>query len=310
VAGHRAWLVKPLFVPSPQAVVKKFFQIWNEGFTNTPFLEHVLISTAGCSGPFFWLAYRSAAGSCDGDEPADPRHLRPADRILPPDPAARLLPLMIIWFGIGETSKVLLIFLSVFAPIVLGARSGVKSAAIEQIHAAYSFGATRWQVMRHVILPSAMPEILTAMRVGIGFGWTTLVAAEMVAATKGLGYMVLSASQFLQTPTVIMGIFVIAIIAFAFDLLMRFLERRSCPGRAGCEERPVDDLPEASHATTPETDHQDVCATWCRSMLARIAVSMAKRPCATIPATFDKWEGDHHRHARNLLAAADRCPRG
>ena len=83
--------------------------------------------------------------------------------------------------------------------------------------------------MCHVILPSAMPEILTAMRVGIGFGWTTLVAAEMVAATKGLGYMVLSASQFLQTSVVIMGIFVIAIIAFAFDLLMRFLERRLVP---------------------------------------------------------------------------------
>ena len=112
-----------------------------------------------------------------------------------PIPPLAYLPLMIIWFGIGETSKVLLIFLSVFAPVVLGARSGVKSAAIEQIHAAYSFGATRWQVMRHVILPSAMPEILTAMRVGIGFGWTTLVAAEMVAATKGLGYMVLSASS-------------------------------------------------------------------------------------------------------------------
>jgi taurine transport system permease protein len=80
-----------------------------------------------------------------------------------------------------------------------------------------------------VILPSAMPEILTAMRIGIGFGWTTLVAAEMVAATKGLGYMVLAASQFLQTATVIMGIIVIAAIAYAFDMLMRFLERRLVP---------------------------------------------------------------------------------
>ncbi|WP_235047622.1 ABC transporter permease subunit [Limimaricola cinnabarinus] len=105
----------------------------------------------------------------------------------------------------------------------------MRSAAIEQIHAAYSFGASRWQVMRHVILPSALPEILTAMRVGVGFGWTTLVAAEMVAATKGLGYMVLSASQFLQTPTVIMGIIVIAAIAYAFDLLMRWIERKVIP---------------------------------------------------------------------------------
>ena len=83
--------------------------------------------------------------------------------------------------------------------------------------------------MRHVILPSALPEILTAMRIGIGFGWTTLVAAEMVAATKGLGYMVLTASQFLQTSTVIMGIIVIAIIAYAFDMLMRWIERKVVP---------------------------------------------------------------------------------
>jgi taurine transport system permease protein len=83
--------------------------------------------------------------------------------------------------------------------------------------------------MTQVILPSALPEILTAMRIGIGFGWTTLVAAEMVAATKGLGYMVLTASQFLQTSTVIMGIIVIAIIAYSFDLLMRFIERRVVP---------------------------------------------------------------------------------
>ncbi len=146
-----------------------------------------------------------------------------------PIPPLAYLPLMIIWFGIGELSKVLLIFLSIFAPLALGTRAGVRSAAIEQIHAAYSMGASRWQVLMHVILPAAMPEILTSMRIGIGFGWTTLVAAEMVAATHGLGYMVLTASQFLQTPTVIMGIVIIAVIAYAFDMLMRWLERRLVP---------------------------------------------------------------------------------
>ena len=90
-------------------------------------------------------------------------------------------------------------------------------------------GASRWQVLTHVIFPAAMPEILTSMRIGIGFGWTTLVAAEMVAATHGLGYMVLTASQFLQTATVIMGIIIIAAIAYAFDLVMRLLERRLVP---------------------------------------------------------------------------------
>ena len=222
--------VKPLFVPSPAAIVTKFVDIWSGGYTGTPFLEHVAISTMRVFGAFILAcAIGLPLGLAMGMSPLMRGLFDPPIEFYRPIPPLAYLPLMIIWFGIGETSKVLLIFLSVFAPVVLGARSGVRSAAIEQIHAAYSFGATRWQVMRHVIMPSALPEILTAMRIGIGFGWTTLVAAEMVAATKGLGYMVLSASQFLQTPVVIMGIFVIAIIAFAFDMLMRTLERRLVP---------------------------------------------------------------------------------
>ncbi len=222
--------VKPLFIPSPAAIVNKFVQVWRDGFTNTPFLEHVAISTARVFGAFLLACVIGIPlGLAMGMSPVVRGIFDPPIEFYRPIPPLAYLPLMIIWFGIGETSKVLLIFLSVFAPVALGARSGVRSAAIEQIHAAYSFGATRWQVMRHVILPSALPEILTAMRIGIGFGWTTLVAAEMVAATSGLGYMVLSASQFLQTSTVIMGIIVIAAIAYAFDLLMRFVERRVVP---------------------------------------------------------------------------------
>ena len=222
--------VKPLFVPAPMTVLQKFLSIWDTGFTGTPFLEHVGISTARVFGAFILACVIGIPlGLVMGMSPVMRGLLDPPIEFYRPIPPLAYLPLMIIWFGIGETSKVLLIFLSVFAPIVLGARSGVKSAAIEQIHAAYSFGASRWQVLRHVILPSAMPEILTAMRIGIGFGWTTLVAAEMVAATKGVGYMVLSASQFLQTPVVIMGIFVIAFIAFAFDLFMRLMIQRLVP---------------------------------------------------------------------------------
>jgi taurine transport system permease protein len=222
--------VKPLFVPSPAAVFQKFIDTWNNGFTGTPFWEHIAISTARVFGAFLLASTIGVPlGLAMGMSPAIRGIFDPPIEFYRPIPPLAYLPLMIIWFGIGETSKVLLIFLSVFAPVALGARSGVKSAAIEQIHAAYSFGASRWKVMRHVILPSAMPEILTAMRIGIGFGWTTLVAAEMVAATKGIGYMVLSASQFLQTSTVIMGIIVIAAIAYAFDMLMRFVERRVVP---------------------------------------------------------------------------------
>ena len=222
--------VRPLFVPSPQSIVQKFIDIWQNGFTGTPLWEHIGISTARVFGAFLLACVIGIPlGLAMGMSPAIRGVFDPPIEFYRPIPPLAYLPLMIIWFGIGETSKVMLIFLSVFAPVALGARAGVRSAAIEQIHAAYSFGATRWQVLAHVILPAALPEILTAMRIGIGFGWTTLVAAEMVAATKGIGYMVLSASQFLQTPTVIMGIIVIAAIAYAFDMLMRFVERKLVP---------------------------------------------------------------------------------
>lgn len=222
--------VKPLFVPSPQSIVGSFITVWNSGFTGTPFWQHVLISTIRVFSAFLLAC---CIGIPLGLSMGTSRKLRgifdPLIEFYRPIPPLAYLPLMIIWFGIGETSKILLIFLSVFAPVVLGARAGVRSAAIEQVHAAYSCGATRWQVLRHVIAPAALPEILTSMRVGIGFGWTTLVAAEMVAAKQGIGYMVLSASQFLQTAVVIMGIIVIAAIAYLFDLLMRALERRLAP---------------------------------------------------------------------------------
>ncbi|WP_235890928.1 ABC transporter permease subunit [Martelella alba] len=222
--------VKPLFVPSPGAIVAKFISTLQNGYTGTPLYVHVAISTARVFSAFLLACLIGIPlGLAMGMSPLIRGIFDPPIEFYRPIPPLAYLPLMIIWFGIGETSKVLLIFLSVFAPVALGARSGVKSAAIEQIHAAYSFGASRWKVMLHVILPSAMPEILTAMRIGIGFGWTTLVAAEMVAATKGIGYMVLSASQFLQTSAVIMGIIIIAAIAYAFDMLMRFIERKVVP---------------------------------------------------------------------------------
>ena len=223
-------LVKPLFLPGPVVVVEKFWSILQNGYTGAPLWQHVLISAGRVFGAFALACLVGIPlGLAMGMLPLARGLFDPFIEFYRPIPPLAYLPLMIIWFGIGEVSKVMLIFLSVLAPVALGARSGVKSAAIEQIHAAYSFGASRGQVLREVILPSALPEILTAMRIGVGFGWTTLVAAEMVAATQGLGYMVLSASQFLQTSTVIVGIILIAMIAWAFDMAMRWIERRTVP---------------------------------------------------------------------------------
>jgi taurine transport system permease protein len=146
-----------------------------------------------------------------------------------PIPPLAYLPLTIIWFGIGDFSKIFLIYLACFAPLAISARAGVRSSSIEQIHAAYSMGASKNQVLWHVVLKAALPEILTGMRISIAFGWTTLVAAEMVAAKAGLGVMVLNAARFLATDIVFLGIVVIGLIAFFFDALMRQVERMLVP---------------------------------------------------------------------------------
>ncbi len=128
---------------------------------------------------------------------------------------------MVIWFGIGETSKILLIYLAIFAPVAMSALAGVKSAQQVRIRAARSLGASRAQVLWLVILPGALPEILTGLRIGLGVGWSTLVAAELIAATRGLGFMVQSAGEFLATDVVLAGIAVIAIIAFYWNWVWR-----------------------------------------------------------------------------------------
>ena len=98
-----------------------------------------------------------------------------------------------------------------------------------KLRAAQSLGATRAQLIRHVILPSALPDILTGVRIGLGVGWSTLVAAELIAATSGLGFMVQSAAQFLVTDVVVLGILVIALIAFAMEMGLRALQRKLVP---------------------------------------------------------------------------------
>lgn len=229
IATQLQW-VKPLFLPSPVAVVQRFWEVATQGFANATLIEHTGWSMMRVFSAFV-LALLTAVpiGIFMGVNRIVRGLFDPIIEFYRPLPPLAYLPLVIIWLGIGEVSKVVLIYLAIFAPMALSARAGVKSVAIEQIHAAYSMGATRWQVIRHIILINALPEILTGMRIGIGFGWTTLVAAEMVAAQAGLGFMVLNAAEFLVTDVVIMGIIVIGIIAYLFDLFMRYLERKLVP---------------------------------------------------------------------------------
>jgi taurine transport system permease protein len=223
-------LIKPLFLPSPQAVLGQFYEYVTGAANDKPLWEHFAMSMFRVFAAFLFACVTAIPiGIAMGMNRVARGIFDPPIEFYRPLPPLAYLPLVIIWFGIGELPKVLLIFLSCFAPLALAARSGMKSATQEQINAAYSMGANYGQVIWHVILPAALPEILVGMRIAIGFGWTTLVAAEMVAASTGLGQMVLNASNFLRTDIVIMGIIVIGVVAYLFDLLMRFVEKKLVP---------------------------------------------------------------------------------
>jgi taurine transport system permease protein len=222
VATAYVW-IKPLFLPSPQVTFMALVSAVNGNTQGqVPLVDHVAVSVARVLAAFI-LAVLTAVpvGIAMGASRVLRGIFDPIIEFYRPLPPLAYLPLIVIWLGIDESAKLTLIYLACFAPLAIAAKAGVQSAAIERVNAAYSLGASRWQVIRFVLLPSAMPEILIGMRIAIGFGWTTLVAAEMVAATTGLGQMILNASNFLRTDVVVMGILVIGMLAFACDLVMR-----------------------------------------------------------------------------------------
>jgi taurine transport system permease protein len=230
VATHEGW-IRDLFLPTPERILKSFADAWRGDIQGgKPLPEHFWASLYRVFAAFALACVTAIpAGIAMGVSRIARGVLDPPIEFYRPLPPLAYLPLIVIWFGIDETAKIVLIYLACFAPLAMAARAGVRSVMIEQINAAYSMGASKWQVIWHVVIPAAMPEIFTGMRIGIGFGWTTLVAAEMVAATEGLGQMVLNASNFLRTDVVIMGIVVIGVVAYTFDLLMRYIERVVVP---------------------------------------------------------------------------------
>jgi len=226
------WLqaVSPVFLPSPRAVAEKFYSVATVGYVDATLLQHLLASLQRVGAA---LVLATGIGIPVGFAIGGSRIGRgifdPLLEFLRPIPPLAYLPLVVIWLGIGEVSKVVVIAIAMIAPIALATATGVRDASRERINAARTLGATRAQVIRHVILPSALPQIFTGLRIALGAGWTTLVAAELIAATKGLGFMIQSAAQFLVTDIVVVGIFIIAAVAFAIEFVLRLLERRLVP---------------------------------------------------------------------------------
>ncbi|MCR6499365.1 ABC transporter permease subunit [Shinella sp. CPCC 101442] len=223
-------LVSPVFLPSPRQVVIALYNLVVKGFVDATLAEHVGASLTRIFGALIAsIIIGIPAGLAIGTSRVGRGILDPIVEFLRPLPPLAYLPLVIIWVGIGEASKITVIALSMLPSIILSTSAGVRAVSKEHINAARSLGAGKRQVLTEVVLPSAVPSILTGIRIALGAGWTTLVAAELVAATSGIGFMIQSAAQFLVTDIVISGIIVIALIAIFLEYIARLIERRLVP---------------------------------------------------------------------------------
>ena len=222
--------MEPIWLPPPEAVVARVVEIAGQGYQNFTLWEHL-----------GWSLYRVILGFILGAAVGIPLGYAmglsdwfrgwfdPIVEFMRPVPPLALIPLVIIWAGIGESGKIILLFLAALWIMTIAARAGVSGVNITKVHAAYSLGASRWQILRHVIIPNSLPEIFTGARVAMGVCWGTVVAAELVAAEKGAGMMIMVASRFQLTDIVIMGIILIGVIGYGIDILFRIAERWLVP---------------------------------------------------------------------------------
>lgn len=219
-----------LFLPSPLDVAGQFYQLTKGLYGGRDLIQQAIVSLVRVLlGFLVAVATGVPLGIWMGRSKVVEAAVNPFIQLYRPVPPLAFIPLLIVWFGIGEAPKIILIFMGTIPIIVLNTMSGVKSVQDLPIRVAISLGASKWQIMRYVLLPFSLPSIFTGMRLGIGIAWTCLVAAEMIAATSGLGWMILNASRYLSTDVIFVGILTIGFIGLIIDMILRGIERWIVP---------------------------------------------------------------------------------
>ena len=219
------WQMEPVWLPAPEAVFHRLIDVYDNGFQNFTLMEHLGASLLRVLigfllGAIIGIPLGYAMGLSDWFR----GWFDPIVEFMRPVPPLALIPLVIIWAGIGEAGKIILLFLASLWIMTIAARAGVSGVQLSKVHAGYSLGASRWRILTRIIVPNSLPEIFTGARVAMGVCWGTVVAAELVAAEKGAGMMIMVASRFQMTDIVVMGIILIGSIGYSIDILMRKME--------------------------------------------------------------------------------------
>ena len=220
-------LLNPLRLPAPAEVWAALQQILDRGYAGATLWQHALHSL-GLVARGFAVAIITGVplGLLMGWSRRAEALINPIFLLLRPIPALAWIPLAIVWFGLGDTGKVFVIWLTAFVPSVINSFSGVRQVDTVLIAAARTQGASTAQVLRHVVIPGAMPMIFTGLRLSLQASWTTLVAAELVGAFFGLGRVLNIAGQDIYPGMILVGMAAVAICGAATTWVLGLVERR------------------------------------------------------------------------------------
>jgi NitT/TauT family transport system permease protein len=221
-----AGLVEPLFLPSPSAIFRSGAEMTADGS---------LLQNAGASLYVIVTGWALAVvagvpvGVLMGSFKAVEALIEPVIDFVRYLPVSALIPLLILYIGIGTSEKIAVIFIGTFFQLVLLVADVAAHVPREQIDVSYTLGASRAQVIRRVLLPATLPGVMDTLRITMGWAWTYLVVAELVSADRGLGYLILNSMRGLFTDRIFVGLLVIGGLGLGFDLLFKWLHRRLLP---------------------------------------------------------------------------------
>lgn len=219
--------IPSMILPTPYAVWKSFLEVLREGYGSSEYnlLSHFFSSMRRLLIAFgFNLFTAIPIGLICGKFRGISAFLNPIVEFYRPLPPLAYYTLLVLWMGIGENSKIMLLYLAGFAPLYISCVSGVARIKNEYIVGAEMLGANKNQIFLHVILPAVLPDIFSGIRIAVGVEYTTLVAAEMVAAKTGLGWMVLDASKWLRSDVVFMGVIIMGITGIVINTFILYIE--------------------------------------------------------------------------------------
>jgi len=222
--------IDPLFLPSPQSVWTVFLELLHEGYKGTSLINHIVNSLYRL---FLALILALITAIPLGILCGYSKYLRaifdPIIEFYRPLPPLAYYALLVLWLGIDDISKIALLFLNAFAPLFIVTVSSVQKVPRDRINGSLSLGASRWKVLVYVIFPTCLPDIITGLRTAIGVTYATLVAAEMVASSSGIGWVVLDASKYLRSDIVFVGIILMGGIAMLLDGIIRWFQLHQFP---------------------------------------------------------------------------------